>query len=100
MNTKPSYSVQPLDDRVLIEPLEGESVSPGGIHWVEKKDEHRGKVVAVGPGKLQNGQRHPVSLNAGDIVIYTPYAGKSITYNGMTLLIVHETDIIALERSL
>ncbi|OGY28758.1 MAG: co-chaperone GroES [Candidatus Woykebacteria bacterium RIFCSPHIGHO2_12_FULL_43_10] len=90
--------VKPLYDNVLIEPLEKEQTTSSGIVLPDtvKEKPQEGKVVAVGPGKM--GQDHkiiPVSVKAGDIVIYKKWGGNEVKINGKELLLVGSDDILA-----
>src|ERR1700719_2636963 len=89
--------VRPLDDRVVVEPLEAEEKTAGGILLPDtaKQKPQRGRVVAVGPGKLQdNGQRAAVSVVKGDEVIYGRYSGNGIEVDGKDIKIMRESDIL------
>jgi len=91
--------IQPLNDRVLIERLEDETRSQGGIIIPDTAKEKpiRGKVVAAGPGeKLEAGGRKPMSVSEGDVVIYGKYAGTEVKIEGKTFLLVREDEIFAI----
>jgi len=90
--------IRPLDDRVVVEPMEAEEMTAGGIVLPDtaKEKPQRGKVVAVGPGKLlDNGQRAEMSVAVGDEVIYGKYGGTEIEVNGEEVKILRESDILA-----
>jgi chaperonin GroES len=90
--------IRPLDDRVVVEPLEAEEKSAGGILLPDsaKQKPQRGRVLAVGPGKLQdNGERHALSVATGDEVIYGRYAGNDIQVDRKEIKILRESDILA-----
>ncbi len=90
--------VRPLDDRVVVKPLEAEEVTAGGIVLPEaaKEKPQRGTVIAVGPGKLiDNGERGKLSVEVGDEVIYGKYGGTDIELDGDEVKILRETDILA-----
>ena len=90
--------VRPLDDRVIVEPLEAEETTSGGIVLPDtaKEKPQRGTVVAVGPGKLlDTGQRGDLSVSVGDEVIYGKYGGTDIEIEGDDVKILRETDILA-----
>ncbi len=90
--------IRPLDDRVVVQPLEAEEKTAGGILLPDtaKEKPQRGKVVAVGLGKLtDDGKRVPVSLAVGDEVVYGRYSGHEIEVNGVDVKIMRETDILA-----
>lgn len=91
-------NLKPLDDRVIIKPAESEEVTSGGIVLPEKAREkqQRGKVVAVGPGKLlDSGERATLAVKVGDSVLYGKYSGNEVKVNGDELKIVRESDILA-----
>ncbi len=91
-------NIRPLDDRVVVEPLAAEEKTAGGIVLPEnaKEKPQRGKVVAVGPGKLlDNGERGAVSVNVGDEVIFGKYGGTEIEIDGAEVKILRENDILA-----
>ncbi len=93
-----SLNLRPLDDRVVVEPLEAEEVTAGGIVLPDsaKEKPQRGKVVAVGPGKLlDSGERGGLSVATGDEVIFGKYSGSDIEVNGREVKILRETDILA-----
>ncbi|HEX3997839.1 MAG TPA: co-chaperone GroES [Pirellulales bacterium] len=90
--------LRPLDDRVVVEPVEAEQVTAGGIVLPDtaKEKPQRGTVVSVGPGKLlENGNRGELSVSVGDVVIYGKYSGTDIELNGDDVKILRETDILA-----
>jgi chaperonin GroES len=90
--------LRPLDDRVVVEPVEAEQVTAGGIVLPDtaKEKPQRGTVVSVGPGKLlENGNRGELSVSVGDVVIYGKYSGTDIELNGNDVKILRETDILA-----
>ena len=90
--------LRPLDDRVVVEPLEAEEITAGGIVLPDAAQEkpQRGKVVATGPGKLlDSGNRGELSVKVGDEVIYGKYGGSEIEVDGEELKILRESDILA-----
>lgn len=90
--------VRPLDDRVVVEPLEAEEKTSGGILLPDtaKEKPQRGRVLAVGPGKLHdNGNRSALAVSKGDEVLYGRYAGNDIEMDGRELKIMRESDILA-----
>ncbi len=93
-----NLKIRPLDDRVVVEPLEAEEKTAGGILLPDtaKQKPQRGRVVAVGPGKLNdNGERVALSVVKGDEVIYGRYAGNDIEVDGKDVKILRESDILA-----
>jgi chaperonin GroES len=92
------YKIRPLDDRVVVEPIEAEEVTAGGIVLPDtaKEKPQRGTVVAVGPGKLlDSGERGALSVSVGDEVIYGKYGGTEIEVHGEEVKILRESDILA-----
>jgi chaperonin GroES len=90
--------VRPLGSRVLVKPREEEEKTPGGIILPDtaKEKPQEGVVIAVGPGKLlENGERRPVSVKEGDIVIFSKYAGTEIKLNGEKHILLSVDDIYA-----
>ncbi len=90
--------LRPLDDRVVVEPIEAEETTSGGIVLPDtaKEKPQRGTVIAVGPGKLlDSGERAALSVSVGDEVIYGKYGGSDIELNGDEVKILRETDILA-----
>jgi chaperonin GroES len=90
--------IRPLDDRVVVEPMEAEEMTAGGIVLPDsaKEKPQRGKIVAVGPGKLlDSGERATMSVAVGDEVIYGKYGGTDIEVNGEDVKILRESDILA-----
>ncbi|MDL2268484.1 co-chaperone GroES [Desulfosarcina sp. OttesenSCG-928-A07] len=90
-------SVKPLNDRVLVVRTEGEEKTAGGIIIPDtaKEKPMEGKVVAAGPGKLdEKGKRIPMELKAGDRVLFSKYAGTEIKIDGVEHLFMREDDIL------
>src|SRR5688572_32175571 len=90
--------IRPLDDRVVVEPVEAEARTAGGIVLPDtaKEKPQRGTVVAVGPGRLlDSGKRGELSVAVGDEVIYGKYGGSDIKINGDEVKVLRESDILA-----
>ena len=90
--------LRPLGDNVVIEPLESESKTSGGIVLPDsaKEKSTRGKIVAVGKGKvLNNGKTVALAVKKGDTVIYSKFAGSEVEVGGKELKIVQESEILA-----
>src|SRR5271166_1911021 len=93
-----SLRVRPLDDRVVVEPLEADEKTAGGIVLPDsaKQKPQRGRVLAIGPGKLRdNGERSALNVSKGDEVIYGRYAGNDIQFERRDIKILREGDILA-----
>ncbi len=94
----PKLNLRPLEDRVVVQPLEAEEITAGGIVLPDAAQEkpQRGKVVAVGPGKLlDSGNRGELSIGIGDEVVFARYGGSDVEVDGNELKIMRETDILA-----
>ena len=91
-------NIKPLADRVVIEPIEQDEVTPGGIILPEtaKEKPQQGKIVAAGPGRTdEKGKRVDMEVKLGDRVLYAKYSGTEIKQDGKKLLILRESDILA-----
>lgn len=92
-------SVKPMEDRVLVKPVERESKTESGLYLPESSKERpvQGKVVAVGPGKrLDNGKRAEMSVKKGDTIVYGKYAGSEVEIKGIEHLILRESEILGI----
>ena len=89
--------LKPLDDRVVVEPLDAEETTAGGIVLPDSAQEkpQRGVVLAVGDGRVVDGERVALEVSEGDEVIYSKYGGTEITMDGEDLLILRESDVLA-----
>ncbi len=95
-------SVRPLEDRVLIKPLEKEEKTKSGIYLPESAKEKpiQGKVIAVGPGKLlDSGERIKPSVKKGDTVVFSKYGGTEIEIKNVPHLIMRESELLGLLES-
>jgi chaperonin GroES len=92
-------SIKPLHDRILVKRLEAEEKSKGGIIIPDnaKEKPQKGKVVAVGSGtKDENGKIIPLDVKKGDVVLFAKWGGTEINHEGEDLLIMKESDILAI----
>jgi chaperonin GroES len=89
--------VAPLADRVVVRALEEVGQMRGGLHIPDsaKEKPQQGDVVAVGPGRFEKGKRVPMDVNVGDKVLYGRYTGAEVTIDGERLLILRESDVLA-----
>jgi chaperonin GroES len=89
--------IRPLGDRVIIEAIAKEETTASGILLPEtaKEKPQEGKVVAAGAGVLKDGVRVPLEVQEGDRIIFSKYAGTEVKYEGRELLILRESDILA-----
>ncbi len=92
-------SFKPLADRVLIKVLEGEEKTKSGIVIPDtaKEKPEKGKVLAVGSGKMENGTRIALEVKPGDIVYFAKYAGTTIKVDGEECTVLKESDILGIE---
>ena len=88
--------VKPLHDRIIVKRLEEEDKSKGGIIIPDtaKEKPQQGKVVAVGPGRRNDGKVQPLDVKSGDKVLFAKYAGTEIKLDGEDVLILREDDIL------
>ncbi len=99
MATASKVKVQPLSDRVVVEPLEETEEMRGGLYIPDtaKEKPQQGTVIAVGPGRISDeGERIPVELKEGQRVLYGKYSGTEVTIDGQDLLIIKESDVLAI----
>ena len=90
-------AVRPLEDRVLIQPVEPETRTKSGIYLPESAKEKpmHGKVVALGPGKLlENGERVKPGVKKGDVVVYGKYAGTEVEIKNSKHIILRESELL------
>jgi len=91
-------TIEPLEDRVVVQPLEAEETTKGGIVLPDtaKEKPQQGKVIAVGPGKmLESGERAEPAVKKGDVVVYAKYGGTEIEVDGEDYMILRESDLLA-----
>ncbi len=94
-----SINLKPLGSRVVIEPLESEEVTAGGIVLPDtaKEKPQKGTILAAGPGDRDDeGKRIALDVKVGDVVLYAKYSGTEIKVDGKKLLILRESDILAI----
>jgi chaperonin GroES len=99
MAKKNKTGIRPLDDRVVVKPLEAEEKTAGGIVLPDsaKEKPQMGTIVAVGPGPmLENGDRGGLSVKVGDRVFYGKYAGTEVKVSGEELKIMRESDLLGI----
>jgi chaperonin GroES len=91
--------LKPLDNRVVVQPVEKEKTSSGGIVIPDSASQDKpmeGVIVAVGPGKIDHGQKVAMSVSVGDKVLFGKYAGSEVKYEGQAYSIMREDDILAI----
>jgi chaperonin GroES len=94
-----SISLKPLGNRVVVEPVEQEEITAGGIVIPEtaKEKPQKGTILAVGPGdRDEDGKRIPLDVSVGDTILFAKYSGTEIKVENKKLLILRETDILAI----
>ena len=93
-----SISIKPLEDRIVIRQVEAEQTTASGlvIPDTAKEKPQEGEVIAVGPGRVDdNGNRIPVDVKVGDVVIYSRYGGTEVKYEGQEFRILSSRDVLA-----
>ena len=95
--TKTKVQIQPLGDRVVVKPSEPESQRPSGIYVADtaKEKPQKGTVLAVGPGRWEDGKIEPMNVQVGDTVLFAKYAGTEIKLDLDDVLILSQKDILA-----
>jgi len=94
-----SLSLKPLGDRVVVKPIEQDEMTVGGIMLPDtaKEKPQKGEILAVGPGTRNDaGERLALDVNVGDTVLYAKYAGTEIKLDGEKVLVLRESDILAI----
>jgi len=98
VTTATKVSIKPLEDRVVVQANEAETTTASGlvIPDTAKEKPQEGTVVAVGPGRIDdNGNRVPLDVNVGDVVIYSKYGGTEVKYAGEEYLVLSARDLLA-----
>ncbi len=91
------FSLKPLEDRVVVKPTEEEETTASGIVIPDtaKERPQEGEVIAVGPGRFEEGNRIPMDVNVGDKIIYSKYGGTEVKVEGTEYLILSARDVLA-----
>ena len=98
MSTATKVVLKPLEDRIVVQPLEAEQVTASGlvIPDTAKEKPQEGKVLAIGPGRIDDkGNRIPLDVAVGDVVVYSKYGGTELKHNGEEYLILSARDVLA-----
>ena len=98
MTTATKVAIKPLEDRIVVQPSDAEQTTASGlvIPDTAKEKPQEGKVLAVGPGRIDDkGNRVPLDVAVGDVVIYSKYGGTEVKYNGEEYLILSARDVLA-----
>jgi chaperonin GroES len=95
---KPKLKINPLGDRVVVRPLEETEEKRGGLYIPDTAKEKplQGEVIAAGPGRFERGARVPMDVKVGQKVLYSKYAGTEVRVGDEELLIVKESDVLAI----
>ena len=99
MSTATKVVLKPLEDRIVVQPLEAETTTASGlvIPDTAKEKPQEGTVVAVGPGRFDDkGARVPVDVSVGDVVLYSKYGGTEVKYSGEEYLVLSARDVLAI----
>jgi len=93
-----SVTVGPLADRVVVRSLEGHEQTRGGLFIPDtaKEKPQEGEILAVGPGRYDEGKRVPMEVKVGDKVLFGKYSGTEVMIDGEPLLILRESDVLAI----
>ena len=88
--------IRPTNDRIIVERLKKENISPGGIHLIAKYQhfKHEGKVIATGNGKKKNGVIIPMDVKVGDVIMFNKNAGVELKVDGESVLIMEESEVV------
>ena len=100
MATATKTSIKPLEDRILVRPEEGEETTVSGIVIPDtaKEKPQEGEVVAVGPGRFEEGSRVPMDVKVGDRVLYSKYGGTEVKVQGDEYLVLSARDVLAIVK--
>ena len=95
--TATKVNIKPLEDRIVVQALEAETTTASGIVIPDtaKEKPQEGTVLAVGPGRFEDGNRVPLDVKVGDKVLYSKYGGTEVKYSGDELLILSARDVLA-----
>jgi chaperonin GroES len=93
--------LKPLGDRLIVRAIDEEETTASGIVLPDtaKEKPQKGEVLAVGDGRLEDGNRVPLDVSAGDEVLYSKYGGTEIKVDGEDLLVLRESDVLAIVES-
>jgi chaperonin GroES len=94
------FNLEPLEDRIVVKPGEEEETTVSGIVIPDtaKEKPQEGEVVAVGPGRFEDGKRIPMDVKIGDKVIYSKYGGTEVKIEGDEYLILSARDVLAIVK--
>jgi chaperonin GroES len=97
---KGTFTLEPLDDRIVVKPAEEEETTVSGIVIPDtaKEKPQEGEVVAVGPGRFEDGTRVPMDVKVGDRVLYSKYGGTEVKVEGEEYLVLSARDVLAIVK--
>ena len=97
MTTATKVAIRPLEDRIVVQPSDAEQTTASGlvIPDTAKEMPQEGTVLAIGPGRFEDGQRVPLDVSVGDIVLYSKYGGTEVKYRGEEYLVLSARDVLA-----
>ncbi|GAA4074108.1 co-chaperone GroES [Actinomadura miaoliensis] len=99
VTTATKVALKPLEDRIVVQPLEAETTTASGlvIPDTAKEKPQEGTVLAVGPGRVDDkGERVPLDVKVGDVVLYSKYGGTEVKYNNEEYLVLSARDVLAI----
>ena len=101
MTTATKVAIKPLEDRIVVQASEAETTTASGlvIPDTAKEKPQEGTVLAVGPGRFEDGSRVPLDVKVGDKVLYSKYGGTEVKYNGEEYLVLSARDVLAVIES-
>ena len=96
--TLTKVAIKPLEDRIVVQASEAETTTASGlvIPDTAKEKPQEGTVLAVGPGRFEDGARVPLDVKVGDKVLYSKYGGTEVKYNGEDYLVLSARDVLAI----
>ncbi|MGW1374870.1 co-chaperone GroES [Streptomyces sp. NPDC002446] len=91
-------AIKPLEDRIVVQPLDAEQTTASGlvIPDTAKEKPQEGVVLAVGPGRIEDGKRVELDVSVGDVVLYSKYGGTEVKYNNEDYLVLSARDVLAI----
>ena len=97
MSTATKVAIKPLEDRIVVQASDAESTTASGlvIPDTAKEKPQEGTVLAVGPGRVEDGARVPLDVKVGDKVLYSKYGGTEVKYSGEEYLVLSARDVLA-----
>jgi chaperonin GroES len=97
VSTATKVAIKPLEDRIVVQASEAETTTASGlvIPDTAKEKPQEGTVLAVGPGRFEDGNRIPLDVSVGDKVLYSKYGGTEVKYNGEEYLVLSARDVLA-----